>query len=200
MSSPDEHFDLSRYLKNALLRCFWLVWTLYFNVRVRITAQIFRPDLGPVRLPLLPHLVAHVLINRNLLTSYVSVFIRKNILNSFLSWSKSLETNPCFSASHGFTHISSFLCLKLCYASYYLLYIANMQRQRKKCQFFLIVSLLLPILFTSRCSPLLLLRISFEVLFLNMYLGTLLSKKQKYIYRKPWKNMGNCNINRQVYN
>ena len=93
------------------------MWTLYFNIRVRITAQIFRPDLGPVRLPLLPHLVAHVLINRNLLTSYVSVFIRKNILNSFLSWSKSLETNPCFSASHGFTQHFLFLVFKtlLCF-------------------------------------------------------------------------------------
>ena len=45
---------------------------------------------------------------KNRLTSYVSVFIRKNILNSFLPWSKSSETNPwykllCFSASHGFT-------------------------------------------------------------------------------------------------
>ena len=39
----------------------------------------------------------------------MSVFIRKNILNFSLSWSKSSETNPwhrllCFSASRGFTH------------------------------------------------------------------------------------------------
>ena len=40
------------------------------------------------------------------------------------------------------------------------------------------------------------LRISFEILFLNLYLGALFykSNKKKNIYRKSYKNMGNCNI------
>ena len=65
----------------------------------------------------------YLLITTNLLTSYVMVFIRKTILNSSLSWSNSSETNSwyklfSFLVRHGFTNISSFLCLKLCYASY----------------------------------------------------------------------------------
>ena len=44
-------------------------------------------------LPLI-HQVAHLPINTNLLISYVSVSIRRNILNSSLSSSKSLEANP----------------------------------------------------------------------------------------------------------
>ena len=82
----------------SLLQCF----------RVRIMAEVFGPELGSVRLPPLLHLFAHLMINTNLQTSYVSVFIRKNILNSSLSWSKSSETNLwhrllCFSSSYGST-------------------------------------------------------------------------------------------------
>ena len=43
--------------------------------------------------------------------------------------------------------------------------------------FFLNVSSLLPILFTSRCSPLLYWLISYEVLFLNLYLDDLFYKR-----------------------
>ena len=76
-----------------------------------------------MRSPLFLQLVAHLLINANLLTSYVSVFMLKNIPNSFLSWSKSTENNPwyrllCFSASHGFHKHFLFLVFKalLCFA------------------------------------------------------------------------------------
>ena len=98
-------------LKMHLWNVLFCVGSLFQCFRVRIRAQIFWQDLGPVRSLPLPHLVAH-LINTNLLTSYVSVFIRKNILNSSLSWSKSSETNPwyrLFSASHGFTRHFLFL-------------------------------------------------------------------------------------------
>ena len=102
--------------------------------RIRIRAQILRLDLGPVRPPPLSQLVTHLLINTNLLTSYVSVFIRKNILNSSLSWSKSTETNPwyrlsCFLVSHGFTQhflflvFETLLCFLICFIN-----CANMQR------------------------------------------------------------------------
>ena len=75
-------------------------------------------------LPLL-HQVAHLPINTNLLTSYVSVFICQNILKSSLWWSKSTEPNPwyklyAFLPATVLSNISSFLCLKLCYVSYFL--------------------------------------------------------------------------------
>ena len=102
----------------SLLQCF----------RLRIRAQIFRPDLGSVRSPPLLHLVAHLLINTNLLTSYASVYIRKNILNSSLSWSKSSQTNPwyrllCFSTSYGFTQHFLFLVFETLLS--FLLYFIN---------------------------------------------------------------------------
>ena len=88
----------------SLLQCF----------RLRITVQIFRPDLGSLRSPPLLHLVAHLLINTNLLTLYASVYNRENILNSSLLWSKSSQSNPwyrllCCSASYGFTQHFYFL-------------------------------------------------------------------------------------------
>ena len=60
------------------------------------------------------------------LTSYVWVFIGKNLLNSSLSWSKSSETNAwyrllCFPGSHGFTQYFLFLvfetllCFLICF-------------------------------------------------------------------------------------
>ena len=75
-------------------------------------------------LPLL-HQVAHLPINTNLLTSCVSVFIRQNILNSSLSWTKSSEANPwyklyAFQPATVLPNISSFLYLTLCYVSYFL--------------------------------------------------------------------------------
>ena len=128
----------------------------------RIRAQIVRPDLGPVWLPPNPpsfpsplsihtHLVAHLLININLRTSYISVFIRKNILNSSLTCSKSSETyrHLCFSASHGFTKhflFHLFETLLLCF----LLRFVNCNHAaitQRAPIFFLSVSLLLPILF-----------------------------------------------------
>lgn len=51
--------------------------------------------------------------------------------------------------------------------------------------------------------PSTLLRIYFEVLFLNFYLGALINKKIRYnkkYSQKTIKIMGNPNINRQVYN
>ena len=54
--------DLSRCLKNRLMRRFGPVGSLLQCFRVKISAQIFRPDSGLVRpLPLL-QLVAHLLI------------------------------------------------------------------------------------------------------------------------------------------
>ena len=136
----------------SVLQCF----------RIRIRANIFWPDLGSVRPAPLLHLLRHLLINTNLITSYVSVFIPKNILNSSLSWSKSSENNPwyrllCFPASHGFTQdflfllFETLLCFSLCFKN--LEHVAT--KQIALIFFFLSVSLLLPKLITSRCSPLL---------------------------------------------
>ena len=148
----------------ALKMYFWgvlfCVGSLIQCFRERIRVQTFRQDLGPVRPPHLLHLVAHLLINKNWLASYVSVFIRKKILNSSLLSSKSSETNPwcrlsCFSASHGF--IQHFLLLvfeTLCFLLYIIICEHAATTQRAPICF-LSVSLLLPILFTSCCSPLL---------------------------------------------
>ena len=134
----------------SLLQCF----------RLRIRAQIFQPDLWLFWIPLLLYLVAHLLINTNLLTSYASVYIRKNILNSSLSWSKSSQTNSWYrllglSTSYGFTQHFLLLVFKtqLCFLLYFINSenVATMQIT----PIFLSVSLLLPILFTSRCLPLL---------------------------------------------
>ena len=102
----------------SLLQCF----------RVRIRAQIFPPNLGSMRSPPLLLQVTPLLINTNLLTSYVSVYIHKSILNSSLSWSNSSQTNPgykllCFSASYGFTQHFLFLVLETLLCS--LLYFIN---------------------------------------------------------------------------
>ena len=115
--------DALKYIYEALLFC---VGSLLQCLGVRIRTQIYRPDLGLVRFSPLLHLVAHLPINTNLLTSYVSVFIRQNILNSSLSWSKSSEANPwyklyAFQPATVLSNISSFLCLKPCYVSYYAL-------------------------------------------------------------------------------
>ena len=135
----------------SLLQCF----------RLRIRAQIFRPDLGSVRSPPLLHLVAHLLINTNLLTSYASMYIRKNILNSSLSWSKSSQIHQwyrllCFSASYGFTQHFLFLVFEtlLSFLLYFINYEAVATTQLAPIFFFLSVSLLLPIFFTSHCLPL----------------------------------------------
>ena len=83
--------DVLKYISKVFLFC---VVSLLQCFRVRFKEQIIiQPDLGPVRPSPLRHIVAHMLININLLTSYVSMFIRKNILNS-LSRSNSSETNP----------------------------------------------------------------------------------------------------------
>ena len=92
----------------------FLFFVGYECFRDRFRAQIFQLDLGPMRPLPLPHLVSHLLINTNLLTSYVTLVICKNILNFSSSWSKSSETNPwcrllCFSASHGWTQHLLFL-------------------------------------------------------------------------------------------
>ena len=116
LASPDA----LKYIYEALLFC---MSSLLQCLRVRIRAQIFRPDLGSVRFPPLLHLVAPLPINTNLLTLYVSVFIHQNILNSSLSWSKGSEANPwytlyAFQPPTVLSNIPSFLCLKLCYVSY----------------------------------------------------------------------------------
>ena len=95
---------------------------------IRLRIRVLDLDLGSVRSPPLLHLVAHLLINTNLLTSYASVYIRKNILNSSLSWSKSSQTNPwyrllCFSASYGFTQHFLFLVFETLLS--FLLYFIN---------------------------------------------------------------------------
>ena len=113
-------FQLRNYVsRENFTKCSIFTW-------VRIRAQISQPDLGSVRFPPLLHLVAHLPVNTNLLTWYVSVFIRQNILNSSLSWSKSSEANPwyklyAFQPATVLSNISSFLCLKVYYVSYYVL-------------------------------------------------------------------------------
>ena len=82
------------------------MWALYFNVLDSELGTNFSTRFMVVLSPPLPHLVGHLLICSNLLTSYTSVYIWKNILNSSLSWSS--QTNQwyrllCFSASYGFT-------------------------------------------------------------------------------------------------
>ena len=113
------------------MRRFCFAWALYFNVwQSELGHKFFEPDLGSVRfLPLL-HQVGHPLIDTNLLTSYVSVFIRQYILNSSVLWSKSSEGNPwyklyAFQSATVLFNISSFLCLKLCYVSYFLNYLTQ---------------------------------------------------------------------------
>ena len=139
-----------------------------------------------MRSPLFLQLVAHLLINANLLTSYVSVFMLKNIPNSFLSWSKSTENNPwyrllCFSASHGFHKHFLFLVFKalLCFALCFINCEHTGTAQIVPIFFFfkcpIVTSHTLDLtLFTST-----LFRISFEFLFLNLYLGALFYKKIK---------------------
>ena len=167
------------------------VGSLFQCFRVRIRAQIFPPNLGSMRSPPLLLQVTPLLINTNLLTSYVSVYIHKSILNSSLSWSNSSQTNPgykllCFSASYGFTQHLLFLVFETLLCS--LLYFINSEDvatiQKYHWFSFLSVSLLLSIFFTPRCLPLL----YSDFLFLNLYLGALFYKKkkrkEKNIYRK----------------
>ena len=142
------HFWGVLFCMGSLFQCF----------RVRIRSQIFRQDLGPVRPPPLPHLVAHLLINKNLLTSYVSVFICKNILNSSLLWSKSSETNPWYLLwlnSHGFIQHFLFLVFETLYFLLYFIIFEHAATTQRAPICFLSVSLLLLIFFTSRCSRLL---------------------------------------------
>ena len=170
------------------------VGSLLQGFRVRIRAQIFQPDLGSVRSPSLLHQVAHLLINTNLLTSYALVCIHKNILNSSLSWSS--QTIPwyrllCFSVSYCFTQHFLFLVFET--LLYFLLYFLNYEdvatTQIAPIFFFsLSVSLLLPVLFTLRCLPLLFsdfFWISvFKFVFRCSFLQKKWKKKEKYIYRK----------------
>ena len=156
--------DLSRCLKNTFTRRFGFLGCLLHCFRVIIRAQIFRPDLGSVRPPPLLHLVAHLLINTNVLTLYVSVsvFIRKSTLNSSLLWSKSTEKNPWYRHFYAFqpaTVLSniSFSCAQN-YATFPImpLKLRTCSDSANSTNFlcFLSVSLLLPIFFTRRCSPL----------------------------------------------
>ena len=88
------------------------------------------------------------------------------------------------------SNISSFLCLKLLYFLLCFINCEDAATAQRVAIFFLSVFLLLPIhtlhftLFTST-----LLIISFEVLFLNLYLGTLSYKKKKKIYIYIYKNI-----------
>ena len=93
---------------------------------------------------------------------YFSVFIRENILNSSLSWSKTAENNPwyrllCFSASYGFTQHFLFLLLEtlLCFVLYFINCKRAAAAQIVPIFFFFWVSLLLPIVFTWLYSPVL---------------------------------------------
>ena len=115
--------DALKYNEKPFLFC---VSSLLQCFRVRIRAQIFRPDLGKMRFHPLLYLVVHLPINANILTSHVLVFIRQNILNSSLSRGKSSEANLWyklydFQSATFLSNISSFFCLKLCYVSYYVL-------------------------------------------------------------------------------
>ena len=97
LTFPDalnRHFRDDSVLCGSLLQCF----------KVRIRTQIFRPDLGPVRLPPPLQLVVHKAHQHKITNPYISMFIRKDILSSSLLWIKSSETSPwyrqsCFSAS-----------------------------------------------------------------------------------------------------
>ena len=204
-----------------------------------------------MRFPSLLHLVAYLPINTNLLTSYVSVLICQNILNSSLSWSKNSERNPryklyAFQPATVLANISSFLCLTLlclflCFincltqiAPFFFFSEAVAQRSSVK-KVFLEISqnsqentcarvtffsyktspvasvffkclFVLPIRFTLRYlpPPSTSFRSSFSVF--NFVFGrSFLQKKkkkrkEKNIYRKSWKYIGNRSINRQMYN
>ena len=126
---PSFFLNQNRLGFKKILRSDFEIKSLLQCFRLRIRVQVFRPYLGSVRSPPLLHLVTHLLINTNLLTSYASVYNRKNILNSSLSWSKNSQTNLwyrllCFSASYGFTQHFLFLVFEtlLCFLLYFINY------------------------------------------------------------------------------
>ena len=168
----------------SLLQCF----------KVRIRAQIFGPDLGSMRPPPLLHLVAHLLIGTSLLTSYVSVLIHKNILNSSLPWRAQKQihnTNSyAFQPATVFPNISSYLCLFTVFLlvlmklrHFFLLCLINYEDVATtqiasiffflKCHFVTSQTLRF-MLFTSTWF-----RVPLEFLFLNWYLGALFYTKIK---------------------
>ena len=161
----------------SLLQCF----------RDRIRAQIFRSDLVTVRPPPIHLLVAHLLNNTSLLTSYVSFSIAKAFWtlsekNSFIlktnHWYRiqtlmlfsQLQFYPTFSLSCVWNSLYFLLCFANCEHA------ATTQRAPI---FVLSVSLLLLHFTLFACT---LLRMSFEVLFLNLCLGTLYYKKIKKVF------------------
>ena len=119
----------------------------YFRVRIR--AQIFRPDLGSVRPPPLLHL----LINTNLLTSCLGVHSQKC---RTVRAQKIIHDPNSYAFQPATSNISCFLCLKLlCFLLCFISYEDVTATQIVPIFFFFSVSLLLPLLFTSRYSPLL---------------------------------------------
>ena len=120
----------------SLLQCF----------RVRIREKIIRTDLESVKPSPLRHIVAHMLINTNLLTLYVSVSFEKTfwILCREVTAQKLIHNSqPRFSQHFLFLAFETLLCF---------LHAATTERAPA---FFLFVSLLLPIPLTSHGSPLL---------------------------------------------
>ena len=110
-----------KWISEAFLFC---VGSLLHYFRFRIREQTFQPDLGPVRPLRIPHLVAHLLINTNLLAFYASVFIRKTFwipLCRAVRAQKLIHDRDvyAFQPATVLPTISSFLCLKLCCVSYY---------------------------------------------------------------------------------
>ena len=141
----------------SLLQCF----------RDRIRAQIFRSDLVTVRPPPIHLLVAHLLNNTSLLTSYVSFSIAKAFWtlsekNSFI-----LKTNHwyrllCFSVSYNFTQHFLFLVFVFETLLYFLLCFTNCEHAA-----------------TTQRAPIFVFSVS---LFLNLCLGTLYYKKIKKVF------------------
>ena len=145
----------------SLLQCF----------KVRIRAQIFGPDLGSMRPPPLLHLVAHLLIGTSLLTSYVSVLIHKNILNSSLPWraQKQIHNTNSYAFQPATVFPKFFFLLVFIYCLLTCTYetppfFSFMFNKLWRCSdnansidflFFLSATLLHPKLFASCCSPLL---------------------------------------------
>ena len=157
---------------SSLLQCF----------RVRIWAQIFRPDLGPVRLPPLLYLVAHLPINTFAKTFWI-------LLCREVRAQKIIHDTLCFSASHGFIWHFLFLVFEtlLCFLLCFINYLTQIAPFFFFSVFFLNISSLLPIRFTLRYLPPPLLYS--EVLFLFLSFAKKRKEKKK-IFIKNHKRYG----------
>ena len=185
-----------QFCVGSLLQCF----------RGRIRAQIFRSDLVTVRPPPIHLLVAHLLNNTSLLTSYVSFPIAKAFWtfsekNSFIlktnHWYRiqtlmlfsQLQFYPIFSLSRVWNSAIfpiMFYKLRTCSDN------TKSADFRVKC---------LPVASSFHFVRLYLIKnVFWSSIFKFVFRHSLLQKNKEGFSTKSYKNMGNCNINRQAYN